>query len=105
MYNILPFSIFCITLFFSNSIYLAESTHNCDIYWISFSPSLLLIESSFHVTFYSLFSLRLSPEEKKTQPLAGSVFRIKNLGTHGSPAKAFDGWKECTNFEITYSFD
>lgn len=41
--------------------------------------------------FVTCESLRLSPEEKKTQPLAGSVFRIKNLGTHGSPAKAFDG--------------
>lgn len=36
-------------------------------------------------------SLRLSPEEKKTQPLAGFIFRVKNLGTHGLPAVPFDG--------------
>jgi len=33
----------------------------------------------------------LSAEEKKAQPLAGSIFRVKNLGTHGFPAVPFDG--------------
>lgn len=37
------------------------------------------------------FSARLTPEEKQQQPLAGSIFRVKNLGTTGSPAVAFHG--------------
>lgn len=41
--------------------------------------------------FVTCESLRLSPEEKKAQPLAGSIFRVKNLGTHGFPAIPFDG--------------
>lgn len=41
--------------------------------------------------FVTCESLRLSPEERKAQPLAGSVFRIKNLGTRGLPAIAFNG--------------
>lgn len=36
-------------------------------------------------------SARLTPEEKQQQPLAGSIFRVKNLGTTGSPAVAFHG--------------
>ncbi|CAH3017168.1 unnamed protein product [Porites evermanni] len=34
---------------------------------------------------------RLSPEERLQQPLAGSIFRIKNFGTGGLPAVAFNG--------------
>ncbi|XP_078344887.1 regucalcin-like isoform X2 [Oculina patagonica] len=41
--------------------------------------------------FVTCESLRLTPEEKKAQPLAGSIFRVKNLGTHGLPAVPFDG--------------
>ncbi|KAK3732820.1 hypothetical protein QZH41_017719 [Actinostola sp. cb2023] len=33
----------------------------------------------------------LSPEEKKSQPLAGSVFKIKNLGTSGLPLTPYCG--------------
>ncbi|CAH3173214.1 unnamed protein product [Porites lobata] len=36
-------------------------------------------------------SFRLSTEERKAQPLAGSVFTIRNLGTHGFPSAVFDG--------------
>lgn len=41
--------------------------------------------------FVTCESLRLSSEERKAQPLAGSVLRVKNLGTHGFPAVAFNG--------------
>ncbi|XP_031571874.1 regucalcin-like [Actinia tenebrosa] len=34
---------------------------------------------------------RLSPEEKKQQPLAGSIFKVKNLGTGGLPSIPYDG--------------
>lgn len=34
---------------------------------------------------------RLSPEEKKQQPLAGSIFKVKNLGTRGLPSIPYDG--------------
>ena len=34
---------------------------------------------------------RLSAEEKAAQPLAGSIFRVKNLGTQGLPGVAFNG--------------
>ncbi|KAL9958792.1 hypothetical protein ACROYT_G035853 [Oculina patagonica] len=34
---------------------------------------------------------RLSPEEKQQQPLAGSLFRVKNLGTRGIQAVPFNG--------------
>ncbi|XP_068687858.1 regucalcin-like [Montipora capricornis] len=36
-------------------------------------------------------SARLTAEEKQEQPLAGSIFRIKNLGTNGSPSVSFNG--------------
>ncbi|XP_067018847.1 regucalcin-like [Acropora muricata] len=36
-------------------------------------------------------SARLTEEEKQEQPLAGSIFRIRNLGTNGLPPVAFNG--------------
>ncbi|KAK2552407.1 Regucalcin [Acropora cervicornis] len=36
-------------------------------------------------------SARLTDEEKQEQPLAGSIFRIRNLGTNGLPPVAFNG--------------
>ena len=52
------------------------------------------------------FSARLTPEEKQQQPLAGSIFRVKNLGTTGSPAVAFHGWihESCFTHEKEYKW-
>ena len=50
-----------------------------------------MIKKIIKLFFSFIFSSRLSLEERKAQPLAGSVLRVKNLGTHGFPAVAFDG--------------